>query len=64
VNGEFQKHNSRVDDSITSLHNCGNSNDSGGWRQSIADCIWPYFALFLGMLILAILFLTDEKLGE
>jgi hypothetical protein len=64
VNGEFQKHNSRVDDSITSLHYSSNCDDRGGWWQSISDCIWPYFALFLGMLILAIFFLTDEKLGE
>lgn len=64
MDGEFQRHNSRLDYNFTGLHHRNNSNDSGGWRQSIADYIWSYFALFLGMTILAIFFLIDERLGE
>lgn len=62
MDGEFQRHNSRLDNNISGLSSCGNSNDSGGWRQSVADYLWSYFALFLGMTILAIFFLIDERL--
>ena len=64
MNGDFQKHNSRVDDSITSLHYSSNCDDRGGWWSGFTDRVWAYIALFLGMLILGVLFLTDKSIGE
>lgn len=64
MNGEFQRHNSRVDDSIIGLHHSNNCDDNGGWWSSFTDRVWAYVALFLGMLILGVLFLTDKSIGE
>lgn len=62
MNGEFQKHNSSMDYNFAGLHHSNNSNVSGGWKQSVADHVWSYTALFLGMIILGIFFLIDERL--
>lgn len=64
MDGDFQRHNSRLDYNISGLHHSSNCDDSCGWRQYVADYLWSYFALFLGMTILAIFFLIDERLGE
>lgn len=64
MNGEFQRHNSRLDDNVIGLHHSSDSDDSGGWWYSLTDRVWAYIALFLGMLILGVLFLTDNSLGE
>lgn len=64
MDGEFQRYNSRLDDNIGSLFDGSHSNDNRSYWFRFTDGVWSYFALFVGMIILAVFFLTDERLGE